>query len=762
MTRFFHRPVEGWLSFPILAAVLLCPVGSLVGAAWVDRLDVLYWVALATLPVGFIAARLPVPKALPHLVLIPAGLAAVFWAVAQTLPTAPPGVVQTTMLGRRLAAWLAIVQSGGFGNEPVLFLLLLAAGVWVGGYIASFLVYHRHSAFWAIAFGGTTLIINVSWAIETLGFMPAFVIASLLLVARLNLVKYQVAWRARGLPFGDDAWGRTIGVGTLGALLVAGVGWYTPEIPPNADVTQFFAEQTRPSEGMQTEFNRLFGGIRIRGVAPGGLSGFSNQVSLGGNFSLAGYPILRVTSPEPRYLRAGVYERYTGRGWVVSPAVAPLSLAPGDNLPIATYESDLNAREEMTQTIEVLAARGDRLLTTNRPLRVDLPASADSIGGFRRRVANGGTPVPQPTTGPGAPNDVIALHAALGRGKTYTVVSAVSRATPRMLSEAGTTYPREVQSRYTALPEIPARVRALALQITADQKTPYDKARAIETYLRKFDYSLQVAPPPSDRDGVDYFLFDLKAGYCDYFSSAMTVMLRASGVPARVASGYSVGERQADGTYVVRDSNAHSWVEVYFPTYGWIEFEPTPSQPIFQYLATPISPDSTPAAEVATDSTDSPGVPFWEQDYLRLSPFGDPFVDFGLTPNEAPRTIGLAILAIALLVVATMALWRASLAGMPPAVSAYQRVGLLAGLLGRRAQPAETPREYGARLGSAIPSAAGALGVIAEAFTALRFGRRPASPAESELLEGAWRNVRGALLRTGPVWPWRRQRARRG
>jgi len=127
---------------------------------------------------------------------------------------------------------------------------------------------------------------------------------------------------------------------------------------------------------------------------------------------------------------------------------------------------------------------------------------------------------------------------------------------------------------------VPARVLELAQQLTNGQQTAYDKVKAIEAYLRTYPYDLEVPAPPPDRDVADYFLFDLKKGYCDYYATAMVVLARASGLPARFVSGYAPGSYDiSKAAYVVRELHAHSWVEIYFPQIGWIEFEPTASQP---------------------------------------------------------------------------------------------------------------------------------------------------------------------------------------
>jgi transglutaminase-like putative cysteine protease len=138
-------------------------------------------------------------------------------------------------------------------------------------------------------------------------------------------------------------------------------------------------------------------------------------------------------------------------------------------------------------------------------------------------------------------------------------------------------YPDWVSERYLDLPdEIPDRVYQLAEEITAGQPSVYDKAAALEQYLRSFPYTLDLPEHPVGRDIVDYFLFDLKKGYCDYYASSMVVMARHLGIPARLAVGYVTRNYDdADGHFVVTADQAHSWVEIYFPGYGWVTFEPT-------------------------------------------------------------------------------------------------------------------------------------------------------------------------------------------
>src|SRR5438552_651355 len=161
----------------------------------------------------------------------------------------------------------------------------------------------------------------------------------------------------------------------------------------------------------------------------------------------------------------------------------------------------------------------------------------------------------------------------------------VSVADKVTLRKAPATYPDYIRQKYLQLPStLPQRVKDKAHELLDKLTNPYDKAEALESWLRSppFQYTAQVKATPPGRDPVDYFLFDLKQDFCEYFASAMVVMLREDGIPARLVEGFTTG--QFDSTtaqYVVREQDAHAWVEVYFPQYGWIEFEPTPSQAPF-------------------------------------------------------------------------------------------------------------------------------------------------------------------------------------
>ncbi len=147
---------------------------------------------------------------------------------------------------------------------------------------------------------------------------------------------------------------------------------------------------------------------------------------------------------------------------------------------------------------------------------------------------------------------------------------------------SGSLYPDWVTERYLQVPDsVTPETLELAKELTSGFDNGFDKSIAVRDYLRNnIKYNDQIEAPPEGVDPVHYVLFDTQEGYCNYYATAMAIMLRSQGVPSRVVSGYAQGDFDENSlSYRVRANNAHTWVEVYFPSYGWIQFEPTASLP---------------------------------------------------------------------------------------------------------------------------------------------------------------------------------------
>jgi len=169
-------------------------------------------------------------------------------------------------------------------------------------------------------------------------------------------------------------------------------------------------------------------------------------------------------------------------------------------------------------------------------------------------------------------------------GIKYVVYSDVREPSARTLRATSNAIPDGFDVYLDVPPEVPTRVSALAAQITEGKTTRYDKARAIEGWLKEnLAYTLQMKSPPEEQDPIDFFLFDRRQGHCEYFSSAMAIMVRSQGIPSRNVNGFLGGEWNEYNDYIaVRAGDAHSWVEVYFDDVGWVTFDPTPSADLDQ------------------------------------------------------------------------------------------------------------------------------------------------------------------------------------
>ncbi|MFQ5380916.1 MAG: DUF4129 domain-containing transglutaminase family protein, partial [Dehalococcoidia bacterium] len=318
------------------------------------------------------------------------------------------------------------------------------------------------------------------------------------------------------------------------------------------------------------------------------------------------------------------------------------------------------------------------------------------------------------------------------------------------LRAAGTNYPGWVLNRYLQLPDsLPGRVREEAARITAGAPTPYDQAVVLEQYLRDLPFDPTVISPPPGTDAVDFLLFELHRGYFDYQATAMAVMLRTLGVPARPAVGYVLDPTDANGSiYTVRKDDAYTWVEVFFPDYGWVTFNPTRNRPAGGAggLGTFV-PDSSSDALTPDELADilaDPGAPF-------------PDIAGALTQPPAIAETGRqipwlliflaagAMIATSALALAARVAWNWNLGGLDPNAGRWEKTQRLAGYAGLSSRAHETPSEWAGRLGRGIEMEEEAT-VLRRAYEESRYADPEADRAEPVEAEGSYRAIRNRLL----------------
>jgi transglutaminase-like putative cysteine protease len=707
----------GRTRFRVMDVVVLLAAGFLVAqaplsvteAAWVPDLDPLTRLALGGLITGYVLERTRVLAPFGLLLGTVFGLEIITWVYAQFAEGAT-FAERVDWLGARVGGWFDAVGSGGVSNDPLVFALAMAALAWLLGLLSAWLIFRDNVPWLAILFNGIALLMNLSYAPTTMvGYVGWFAFATCLLLTAQHLASRTELWRRAQL---NVSW-RVVGNVLLGTGVAAGallsLAWALPSNVSNPEVAVGWSRVTSPWQGFEGDFDRWFAALNGSGRDARGLS-FGRTLAPRGAFDLGDTPVLEVKADAPIYLRAATADRYAGQAITSTDTT---TTAFDTNADLLTQDTLPRSRGLMTAQIKVLASRTTVAFAPDAPLRFSMPVELDARGD---------------------PSDVaqIRLDTPVLQNQEYTVVSAVSTATVQDLRAAGEDYPDWVRERYLQLPRtLPRRVIDLAHDATAGAPSAYDKAVMLESYLRdNFTYSTHVPTVPPDQDWVDYFLFESKEGYCDYFATSMVVMLRAEGVPARVASGFAPGDFDPNtGTSIVRENHAHSWVEAYFPSYGWITFEPSSIRAIPPRVeeAAAAAPPPEAATDIGANTGELTPDELDELLAIRDSSAPPPPQPFLLTlPGLILMGIG-GLLVVLLLASGVVAIaWRRGLGGL----KAYQRpyaelikLGRWSGAL--RARPGDTPLEVAERMSRQVPRAQSAIDELTGAYVEATYAGRP-------------------------------------
>jgi len=307
-------------------------------------------------------------------------------------------------------------------------------------------------------------------------------------------------------------------------------------------------------------------GVPLRGNLRAAPSETLPELQVGaGAVELSEMEVLRVRlegEAQPKYLRMESYNYYTGRGWNRGRMLFEEMVSQGQGGFVPQRAFDAPESYQVTATVQLTTGWHRVLYSPGYPLEVEAPVrqlyyvrGVESIGSYR----------------------------ALGAGERYTVRAYYPPEDPRILRQsppAGRRYPFLLPPHADLPSQVNGqrtRVHELAERLTRNQPTQYDKVMALVRYIEQnMAYNLKVEAYPPDVDVVDYFLFEVKQGYCVEFATALAVLCRYVGIPARVASGFALMERDPEtGEYIVREAHRHLWTEVYFKGVGWVAFDAT-------------------------------------------------------------------------------------------------------------------------------------------------------------------------------------------
>ena len=499
-------------------------------------------------------------------------------------------VTQSSVLWGRVAQWAQSLPSGGI-DDPVVQVLVWSLALWLVTVWAGWFM--RRGQVLTATVPSLALLAEVLYSTGA-DIVPLWGLLSVTLLL-MGLMRFEatfLSWIKRGIDYAEIILEITVSIIVVVTLMLVAVAWGVPSfsIQPIVDLineyqrvegnsgpslAQTLGLQMIPSREDPFASYHLSGMPTRHEIGPGPQLSDELVMSIGTG-ELPAIPNVELAKHAPRYhWRSNTFDIYHSSGWATS------------SVESVNYEADAALFGPAPQRYRVLrqnvtfANQPDgKLYWAGTLYRVDQLFNVS----WRTRPAASVLPGADSAADVGTFSQADLLG-AISPAKTYNIESLLPLVSIEELRAAPPVYPAIIRRRYLQLPnKIPERVLALARELTAISPTPYEQAKAIETYLRNtYEYTLDLSAPPAGRDVVDYFLFDLKKGYCDYYASAMAVLARAAGLPARIVIGYASGTyNPATARYDVAQVDAHAWAEVYFSGIGWVEFEPTASQTEFE------------------------------------------------------------------------------------------------------------------------------------------------------------------------------------
>lgn len=727
----------GW-TLVFTLTLLLSMAGALYTAGWSEGLDLVQAVVVISAVLGLLLALTRwsglFAAAYSFLASIPVIVTLLHWSFFPDL-TLQEALIA---IAQRNNAWLLALISGAPAADNLIFVIQLCLLGWWIGHFAIWSLFRHQQVIHAIIPAGIGLLVVVYYSTLNLnGYLIVYLISVLLVAMSVELARNQARWRAFQIRYAPDIFWDFLKAGLVFALIITTVAWAAPSAVGRATMERMLRPFDAQWRKFEHEWSRLYKSLRYQGP-PVRTSKFGKSMGLGGPVNLTDRPIFEAEVSRRSYWRGATFDFYTGQSWQ----------STDEDLIIIERNQAINEAwftryVEITATIRPLEADQDVIFGAPQMLRVSVPTNAEAS-----RVTKEGELYVS----------LLRSRVPIGRDAPYQVVSGVSMASQELLRQAGADYPAWVTNSFLQLPDtFPDSVRQVAISVTKPFTNSYDQAVAVEAYLRTLRYDQQIEAPPPDMDAVEYFLFTTKAGYCDYYASAMVTMLRAVGIPARLVVGYTPGEfiqpedlmPQVGGKYRILERNAHAWPEVYFPAYGWVQFEPTASEPL---LERPTVQNPTPSNSVSSppDRPNPDELDDLSPDRFGRAPSGPITLDPPIIRWLRANWLRLAVLAGALVGLIGAALvirWRRR--------EFYRRPELLARLfevLGRWADrlrvlwlASQTPLERATAFSQAVPEADPTVGRLAELFVAERYGREQ---PRQEVLAGLiadWERLSPAL-----------------
>ena len=562
---------EGWSTlFLVWSLIAVTAVAIVVRELTDDSLESLMVVGTGGVLAGLLLAKSNFSSRRAHLFSAVYGLALVTYTVGQLLPGDLTWRMRVLDLIQRQALWMEKAREGGISRDTLIFVLQTSVIFWLLGYSAAWYTF-RELRVWRVVLPTGLVLLSVVYYYygpkPLVIFLGIYALLALLYIARTHLVDREKSWRSGAVRFDSDILFDFLKASLIVGLLVLLLAGNLPVLGASAEVSSALSEVDQPWRRFQDSWTRLFSSLRSYGTTVN--DAYADTMVLGGARTVGNAPIMDIYVPyelSSVYWQGVVLDTYDGQGGWTNSSNQTINFFPDQReLPAPAYKE----RQVITQTVVNYIPNSSTLYASADLNYIDRESTLDIIRAGESNVSY----------------NWARSRYVLRQGDSYYVSSSLSTADKTDLRNAGVDYPDWVRDHYLQLPgTITDATLALAEELTAPYNNPFDKAIAVRDYLRQeLVYNDQIDAPPDDVEPIHYILFEGKEAYCTYYATAMAIMLRSQGIPTRIVNGYAQGEWiPASSVYRVRANNAHTWVEVFFPDYGWIQFEPTASIPLVE------------------------------------------------------------------------------------------------------------------------------------------------------------------------------------
>ncbi len=762
------RPDEGWMSLPLVLILAGVMAWSIADARWIlgrnELTNFLIWVALAAALWGYLSARLDLSPWLAHTLGCVIGAFVLIEAVGVSLPNATPGLagwfeatahsVTQAYLDLTWRHQVATLQVGHF-------CLFLGIVVWGTAQAASYDVFGYHRSVNGVLLMAVVLIANMALTFQDqLPGLVIFSAAALLLLLLAHAADERSSWLRHRIWRGRDFQAPHLQGGLAFAGLAVAGSMILTTVASSAPLASTV-------KGLGTSFQDAVSGLS--GYFPnGGTSRYQPSADFGltapisSAFRESTHDVFTVrvsTGSVAIHWRLVAYDTFQTVSWSVGSGSYQDEVVAGGTLDGGTpdlVDANTPGRRQVSIVVHVQDTSLKHVIVANEPDTANVSVKRTLVGD---------------RSGP----DVVGLTSD---STDYTVSSYAPDTDPNgqgltewRLSHAGTAYPPGLLARFTQGADlVGSDGRALLAEIESWAKAngnsfdnEYLVAKAIQNYLQssRFRYNADITGLISRCTGlstVDCFAF-IREGFCEQYATTMTMLLRVQGYPARYVQGYLPGTI-AQNTLIqqVTSQQKHSWVEVYFPGYGWIPFDPTGGgvgQPTI--LVPGVALTASPSPSIDPNASASAAARPTEKTSAEGAATTN---DGGPAGLLVPGTIGLTM------ILAVFLLWNRRPRRLEEPATVYGNVVKLASRLGYKPQPTQTVYEYTGMLAEVVPKARDSLGVVAMATVEVSYGRRQLGSERLVTLAAAQRLVRQALLRLVLRIPrlgrWGRKRASTG